>query len=63
MPRGPVQGPGFSPGGGQSGRPGVAGGPTGQKSFEQPAPDRDQENARRRPAKTPKPEPRPDRKA
>lgn len=42
MSQGPVQGPGTSPGGGQSGRPGVAGGTSGQKSFEQPAPDRDE---------------------
>lgn len=42
MPQGPVQGPGTTPGGGQSGRPGVAGGTSGQKSFEQSAPDRDE---------------------
>ncbi len=42
MPQGPVQRPGTTPGGGQSGRPGVAGGTTGQKSFEQSSPDRDE---------------------
>jgi hypothetical protein len=42
MTRGPVQGPGTMPGGGQSGGPGVAGGTTGEKSFEQSSPDRDQ---------------------
>jgi hypothetical protein len=42
MPRGPVQGPGTTPGGGQVGRPGIAGGTTGTKSPEQRAPDRDQ---------------------
>jgi len=41
MSGGPVQGPGTTPGGGQSGRPGVAGGTSGQKSFEQSSPDRD----------------------
>jgi hypothetical protein len=38
-----VQGPGTTPGGGQVGRPGVAGGTTGQKSFEQQAPTRDED--------------------
>jgi hypothetical protein len=47
MSQGPVQGPGTYPGGGQSGRPGVAGGATGQKSFEQSAPDRDEGDASR----------------
>lgn len=47
MNPGPVQGPGTSPGGGQSGRPGVAGGTTGQKSFEQSAPDRDEGDSSR----------------
>ncbi len=45
MPKGPVQGPGTTHGGGQSGRPGVIGGTTGQKSFEQSAPDRDEGDA------------------
>jgi hypothetical protein len=42
MAPGPVQGPGTTPGGGQSGRPGVAGGTTGRKSPQQQAPVRDQ---------------------
>jgi hypothetical protein len=45
MTGGPVQGPGTTPGGGQSGRPGVAGGTSGQKSFEQSSPDRDEGDA------------------
>jgi hypothetical protein len=47
MSGGPVQGPGANPGGGQSGRPGVAGGSTGQKSFEQSSPDRDEGDSSR----------------
>jgi hypothetical protein len=47
MTQGPVQGPGTTPGGGQSGRPGVAGGTSGQKSFEQSSPDRDEGDASR----------------
>jgi hypothetical protein len=53
MPQGPVQGPGTTPGGGQSGRPGVAGGTTGKKSFEQVTPRRDEGDQSGRPKDCP----------